>query len=221
MKNKNPVLRKWYIEKSRSGNLHAHGVVTGHWGFSDNTLIHTSAVTDLKTDTDNDEAVITTKNTVYYCKLSSCRFEKQDNFPDIIENYGLIKERYYVPEKSPDIEPGRILLILSDHDEHYFHSLILKNEKGEPEEYRNNAHIGMFQDSYLIFTLESHTDIRYFIGDRSIEFYALRTNGMPLYIANTGESDITVNSGDTKINLKAGERICFTELMAKDKSTED
>lgn len=213
MKTETPALWKWYIEKLGDGKLRAHGVVTNHHGIMDSTLIHTSRVMSVKTDIDNDEMVITTKNTVYHCKLSTCRFAKQDGYPDVLENYDCIKERYCIPQAEPEIEQGKVLLVLSDYDEFYFHSLCVKNSTDDLEKYNSNANLGMFQDSYLIYTNDHRIDLRYFPGDRRIEFYSIETNGMPLYIENIGSCSLIlqVQNRESYYTLKPGERICFMD----------
>lgn len=211
METKTPALWKWYIEKLGDGKLRVHGVVTDRDGITDHTLIHSSRVMSVKTDIDNDEMVITTKNTLYHCKLSACRFEKQDEYPDVFENYRCIKERYGIPQTEPDIEQGKVLLVLSNYDEFYFHSLCVKNSIGDNEKYNSNTHLGMFQDSYLIYTNDHKIDLRYFLSDRRIEFYSLETNDMPLYIENIGSCSLIlqVQNRVSYYTLKPGERICF------------
>ena len=203
----NPELQRWHIEKRPSGRMLAHGIVTNHPRLRDNTQIHTSEIKSVEISENEDQAIITTKNTVYRCRLSSCHFEKQDLFPDIMEDYDSIKEKNYIPQPEPDIEYGKVLLVLSNYDDFYFHSLCVKNEAGEKEKYLNNAHLGMFQDSYLAYTMDHRIDIRYFPYDRAIEFYTMETDGMPLCIENIGTCELLIIDGSSRLEIKPGERI--------------
>ena len=81
-KEENPELQRWHIEKRPSGRMLAHGIVTNHPRLRDNTQIHTSEIKSVEISENEDQAIITTKNTVYRCRLSSCHFEKQDLFPN-------------------------------------------------------------------------------------------------------------------------------------------
>lgn len=203
----NPELQRWHIEKRPSGRMLAHGIVTNHPRLRDNTQIHTSEIKSVEISENEDQAIITTKNTIYRCRLSSCHFEKQDLFPDIMEDYDSIKEKYYIPQPEPDIEYGKVLLVLSNYDDFYFHSLCVKNEAGEKVKYLNNAHLGMFQDSYLAYTMDHRIDIRYFPYDRAIEFYTMETDGMPLFIENIGTCELLIIDGSSRLDIKPGERI--------------
>ena len=211
-KEKNPELQRWHIEKRPSGRMLAHGIVTNHPRLRDNTQIHTSEIRSVEIKKNEDQAIITTKNTAYICRLSSCHFEKQDHFPDIIDDYDSIRERYYIPQPEPDIEYGKVLLVLSNYDDFYFHSLCVKNEAGEKEEYLHNPHLGMCQDSYLAYTKDHRIDVRYFPYDRAIEFYTIETDGMPLYIENIGSCEIDIYREHKPYPIKPGERIDYSDL---------
>ena len=208
----NPALQRWHIEKRPSGRMIAYGIVTNHPRLWDNTQIHTSKIISVEAKIDDDQAIIKTKNTVYFCCLSSCFFEKQDLFPDIIEGYDNIREKYYVPQPEPDIEYGKVLLVLSNYDEFYFHSLCVKKEDGENEEYLHNPHLGMFTDSYLAYTKDHRIDVRYFPYDRAISFYNTETDGMPFYIENIGTTEIDIYKDRMRYTIKPGERIDYSDL---------
>ena len=57
--------------------------------------------------------------------MEDCCWYGQDQFPDLIPEYDLAKEIFKNREK-PSIEPGNVLLVLSDYDEYYFNSLYCK-----------------------------------------------------------------------------------------------
>ena len=162
---------------------------------------------------DEGEAVVITQNTVYHCSFESCLFDKQDKFPDAFDNYDSIREKYYTPSVTPEIEQGKVLLVLSSFDDYYFHSMYATTDDGMIEEYTHIPHIGMIQDSYLIFSKTGRIDLRYFpYMDGFISFYEVKTFGQPLYIENIGPGEIIVTesllSGKMvdRLHLNPGER---------------
>ncbi len=107
------------------------------------------------------------------CPLAYCRFGKQDKYPDIIPDYERIKEKYKDKINYPSIDPGKVLLVLSNFDEYYFHSLYYvpgHSEDGECLEYTGWPHIGTFQDSYLIHTEDYKIDFDTFRIIRTLSF---------------------------------------------------
>ena len=208
-------LHYWYIERYDENTLMAHGVVTGHPKLTDTMNIHTSAVAGVEIDRSKEEAVITTRNTVYRCPLAYCKFSKQDEYPDIIPDYKALKEKYEGKLTYPEIEQGKVLLVLSDHDEYYFHSLCVRDENGSVMKFSAHPHVGMVQDSFLISADHSRIDIRYFPHPQNIEFYEDETNGMPLYAENIGTSVIYIKRYDMTFKLYPGER---KELSAENAS---
>lgn len=216
------VLHYWYI-KDDWGEKLAHGIVTGHPRLPDSHRIHTTPIIGMELDEEREELLITTLNTLYHCPLSSCRFKKQDAFPDMLPDYEKLKEKYYREEQEPEIEQGKVLLVLSNFDEYYFHSLCVKDENGEKINYTGFPHVGMFQDSYLIETDDYRIDLRYFPHFGNIEFYECETDGMPLYAENIGSSVIYISispmtfgkSGSLTFSLKPGERKELTEKNAE------
>lgn len=93
MENLTPTLEKWFIDKI-DGYLVAHGIVINHPKIPNYTRIHTSPIIYIETQIDSNRIIITTRHTVYDCQLSQCRFEKQDQYLNIIEDYSGIKEKY-------------------------------------------------------------------------------------------------------------------------------
>ena len=118
----------------------------------------------------------------------------------------------------PSIEPGNVLLVLSDHDEYYFHSLYYKEtEDAEACDYYGDANVGMFQDSYLIMAEEAGIDLRYFPHFKNIEFYSEYTEGRPLYLENVGNSVLFAKTSKGLIKLAPGERkeVCKENIEAE------
>lgn len=207
------MLRYWHIDKRESAEsqeeyLLAHGRVTGHRKLTDSMYIHTSVVKEVIINKDTEEAEIHTMNSVYYCPLQYCDFEKQDEWPEIIPNYEEIKQKYIDSIENPSIEAGKILLVLSNFDEYYFNSLCYIPE-GETEkiQYYADAHIGMFQDSFLIRDESwKEIDLRYFPHYQNIEFYAEHTSEKPLFIENIGDVTLFAKTSRGTIKLEPGDR---------------
>ena len=206
-------LHFWYIgEYEGKGKTYkrAHGIVSGSDKFIDSMDINTSSVQAVHIEAG--ELVVTTKNSVYYCPLEYCRFDKQDEFPDIIPEYEKIKEQYKGKRNYPSIESGKVLLVLANFCEFYFHSLYyvpLNSKDGENIEGIAAPNIGMFQDSYLIQSYEDidhRIDIRYFPHFQNIEFYSEETDGCPLYIENIGDVVIYAKTHCGVIKLEPGDR---------------
>lgn len=214
-----PMLHRWYLDR-QGEYIIGHGVVTGHKKLPDTMRIHTSPVSGIEIDSEHGDALVITKNTTYRCPLDSLRFSKQDAFPELIPDYDTIKENYSKPIEKPEIEQGKVLLVLSDYDEYYFHSLCVKGEDNEPLPYSGWPHVGMFQDSYLIGTEDGKIDLRYFPHFKNIEFYSSETDGMPLYVENIGSSVLYIQYGGHDFRFDPGERKELTEENAS-KDTPD
>ena len=112
------------------------------------------------------------------------------------------------------IEPGNVLLVLSDACAYYFDSLFYlpkDSEDGKPLEYFGYSHIGIRQDSYLVMSgqdglEDGRIDLRYFPGDQTVEFYMEETDGCPWYLENRGSTALKVRTSCGTICLKLGER---------------
>ncbi len=205
-------LHYWYVsdeeyhgERFRIG----HGIVTGHKKLADSIDMYTSSVEGIQIDEEEGEAVLTTRNSVYHCPLSYCRFGRQDRYPDIIPDYERLKEKYRDAKELPTIEPGKVLLVLADFCEYYFHSLYYvpeDSEDGEAQEYSGSPHIGTFQDSYLVDSDDDRVDLRYFPHYKNIEFYSEFTDDRPLFLENIGGSVLYARTSVGTIKLAPGER---------------
>ena len=205
-------LHYWYIDQ-RNEKLIAHGLVTGHPRVEDTTKIHTSPIQNISVDYDAEEVLVKTKNRVYHCPLVYCKFSKQDQNSDLLPDYKALKENYSTRIVDPEIEHGKVLLVLSDFDDCYFHSLCVKDDSDRVEHYETYNHIGMFQDSFLI--MSEHVDLRYFPHFKNIEFYSDILCGMPLYIENIGSSDLYARFQGETYCIHAGERKELTPKNAE------
>ena len=206
-------LHYWYIRdhEYEDGKKYriAHGIVTGHKKIMDSTNMYSSEVKAVHIDSAEGEVVVTTRNSVYYCPLSYCRFNKQDEYPDIIPDYENMKKKYQGTIFWPTIEPGNVLLVLANFSEYYFHSLHYvpaDSENGEPLEYIAWPHVGTFQDSYLISTDDYRVDIRYLPHFQNIEFYSENTDNRPFFIENIGDTVLYARTHIGIIRLEPGER---------------
>ena len=217
-------LHYWYVdeyEKDGETIRMGHGIVTGHKKLPDALDMHTSAVQGIHIEEDADEMILTTRNSVYHCPLAYCRFKKQDEYPDIIPKYERLKEKYKDSIDYPSIEPGKVLLVLANFCDYYFHSLYYvpkDSENGKCLEFSGWPHVGTFQDSYLINTEDYRIDLRYFPHYQNIEFYSEDTDGCPWYIENIGDVVIFARTSAGTIKLEPGDRKEVTEKNAEDET---
>ncbi|MCR4868311.1 hypothetical protein SAMN02910400_00599 [Lachnospiraceae bacterium C10] len=217
-------LHYWYIEEHESDSEMlriGHGIVTGHNKLSDAMNMHTSAVEAIHIDEEEGELVLTTRNSVYHCPLAYCRFKKQDKYPDIIPGYERLKEKYIDKIEYPSIDPGKVLLVLANFCDYYFHSLYYvpnDSKDGKCLEYSGWSHVGNFQDSYLINTEDYKVDLRYFPHYQNIEFYSEDTDGCPWFIENIGDVVIYAKTSAGTIKLEPGDRKEVAKENAEDEN---
>ena len=203
-------LHYWYIDEE-DGAIYSvgHGIVTGHKRLADSTDIHTSDVQSFYVDEEAEELVLNTMNSVYHCPLEYCLFRKQDKFPNIIPNYEAIKAKYDGSRKYPEIEQGKVLLVLSNFSDYYFHSLYYvpkDSVDGKRLDFSGYPHIGTYQDSFLINTEDYRIDLRYFPHYQNVEFYSADTDGCPWFIENIGDSVLYARTNAGMIKLNPGDR---------------
>lgn len=203
-------LLNWHIEPFEHKGLtyiRAVGNVVGHYRFEDSEWIHTSDIEEIDVDEESSEVIICTRNTRFFCKIDSWDFEEQDLYVDVFPNYEYYKNKYKVEKEDP-IEPGKVLLSISNYDSYYFHDIFYKeDESSEKMKFHTWPHVGMFQDSFLIHNEDFCTfDIRYFPHPGNIEFYAEHTNGKPFFIENVGTEVLYAQTSVGIIKLEPGER---------------
>lgn len=220
------MLHNWYmnmVDYHNGSFLQLHGVVTGHERLMDSTFIHTSEVLSYEVDYEKGELIAQTRNTLYHCPLNYMNFskyEKENEDIHLIADYERIKKEYQERMEYPEIEPGNVLLVLSNFDEYYFHSLYCKpREDTNVLKWQGYPHVGMFQDSFLVQTervpLEREDavygiDLRYFPHYQNIEFYTEETVGMPWYIENIGSTTIycRTSCGQIKLEPHSRKKVC-------------
>lgn len=204
-------LHNWHILE-KYGKRRAYGNITGHHAHIDGTVVGTSSVENIVVDYNNGEAVITTKHTIYHCPLEYCDFDKQDEYPEIIPNYTSMKSLYKGKVTCPEIEPGKILLVLSDFNLYHFNSLCVKNNSGEKYDYVYHVNQGIVQDRVLMTLIRKNTDVPQIDISYSpilnfIEFQRIHLSGLPLFIENIGISGLEVRISGKNFSVSPNERI--------------
>lgn len=203
-------LYNWHIEPLQHKKLtyiRAVGNVVGHYRFEDSEWLHTSDIEKIDVDEESSEVIICTRNTRFFCKISSWDFEEQDLYVDVFPNYEYYKNKYKIEKKEVVIEPGKVLLSISNYDSYYFHDFYyMREDATEPVQYISKPHVGSFQDSYLIQSIDGKLDLRYFPHSGNIEMYAEQTNGMPFFIENVGTEKLFAQTSVGIIKLEPGER---------------
>ena len=220
-------LHHWYLEKQTwvdgTEGCRARGNVTGHDKLQDTAFITTSDVSFVEVDRETDEVVIRTFNTEYHCLLSECDFSHKDTY-ELIPFLTEYSEKY-TKEKKYEQEDNSILIVLSDHDEYYFETAIMK-EDGKIYKGTMHPHIGTFRDSCLLhfneyndgLDFEKRIDIRYFPHAQHLETYCWHTKGLPVYLENSGEGEIYYTTYAGVLELKPGERklVCKENAINED-----
>ena len=201
------MLFYWNVTTLEDKTLMAHGRVTGHAKLSDSWFIHSSVIKEILLDKENEEVLIKTGNTVYHCPFCYCNFKRQDEEDDLIPEYAWIKEHYQGTAYDPTVEEEQVLLVLSNFDEYFFHSIYYK-KKGEDErkDFRGHAHIGTFQDSFLIRVKGTPIDLRYYPHFRNVEFYSQETDGKRFFIENVGNAVLYAKTWSGLFRFLPGER---------------
>lgn len=207
---KKAKLHYWYFDKDEDV-VYMFGRVSGHERLMDTVIITTSKIVSYEIDEDKKELIARTLNTTYHCPLVYMDFEKQEKAdPEhiIFPEYSDIKAKYEGKREEYSIEPGKVLMVVSDFDYYYFHSLYCKPDEDSAKcEYKNQPHIGSYQDSYLVRGLEPMIDIRYFPHYMNMEFYMLETSKMPLFIENIGDSELYCRTKKWQIKLPPHKRV--------------
>ncbi len=200
----------WYPEKCTDENgdyVIMRGRVSGHPRLTDSIFIYTTRVMQQQVDWERGELLVQTRNTLYHCPLEYADLAKLEEHREWIPEYDRIKAAYEGKILYPQIEPGKVLLVLSNFSEYYFHSLYYVKEEGEePLKYTGWPHVGMFQDSYLIETDDYEVDLRYFPHYQNIEFYSEQTNQCPWYIENVGDVTLYCKTSAGVMKVAPGER---------------
>ena len=216
-----PMLHRWFLDNDY-GAVIGHGVVTGHYRLHDGMKIHTSPVNGIEIDSESGDAIILTRNTTYRCPLNSILFYCQNEYPGLLYDYEELKEKYS-KVKDPEIEHGKVLLVLSDYDNLFVHSLCVKDENGDLLPYTDyDIDDEIDRDTCLVQTEDKKVDIRYFPNHDRIEFYLCNTDGMPLYVENVGSRPLFLRCEGRDLRLDPGEReLLIEENASKDNNSDE
>lgn len=200
----------WYVDEllyEGETFLAAMGNVTGHEAIFDSEFITTSEIKEITLDKEHREVIITTQNRNYYCPFEYCNWEKQNQRPELIPEYEWLKSQYKDTIQDPTIEEGNVLLVLSNFDAYYFHSMYARFKGAEePVDYWAMPHIGMYKDSFVITNDKNEVDLRYFPNEGYIQFYIEETGDMPFYIENIGNQTLYVMAKVGIMELEPGQR---------------
>lgn len=210
-------LYRWHIEEHKDDTgetkLKLHGSVTGHRKFRDSTRIHTSRLLEYRIDWENAELYARTRSSEYHCFLEHWDYDRQEKvmgdgerLRGYLPEYDKIKSLFYDRYPDPEIEPGKVLLVLANYEEYYFHSLYYVWQEGaKRSQYTGCPHVGNYQDSYLIDTEDYRIDLRYFPHEGNVEFYMEETDGCPWYIENIGTVTLYARTSKGVLKLLPGE----------------
>lgn len=209
----NVRLFHWYIDCSESHGRtwwYTSGITLGHPKILDSQhMSHSSEIMDICIDEEQKEVCITTRNTIFHCPLDECDYSKESTYtylPELIR----FRSEYEPDQNRFDMENNSVLLVFSDRDYYYYRYGALMQD-GIRLKFRMSTHIGMFQDSVLVFPedreVSGMVDIRYFPHPGHIAFYDLDIpDGCKLYVENQGDRDFYIDIGNTKLQLHPGER---------------
>jgi len=115
-----------------------------------------------------------------------------------------------------DIGRGKVLVVLSDYDECYFHGMYyLPYLKRKPVQYLAGKHEGREQDIFMILADNYSIDIRFLPHYQNIELYSEQTGGKELFIKNIGGVPLYVraNCGTLCIEPKQCKQIVKENVM--------
>ncbi len=209
---------EWYGKKIKR----IFGVFYNRPGIYDGTLGGTSRVKSVKADWEKNEYRIETENSVYHCAFENCFFERQDKSPFKPPHYKKVRKNFYKPVDSSSLGDNDMLLVVGNHCEYYFDSLLYKNKDGSEGKFSAYPHIGMVTDTFLIFgerktkgnffVEDQHIDIRWYVGCRGFRFYSLFTDGRKLWIENRGDISLEISGCGSPFTLQSGERLLIKDV---------
>lgn len=198
-----------------------YGLFYNRPGIYDGAFGGTSPVKSAKADWEKNEYKIETENSVYHCAFENCFFERQDKSPFKPPRYKKVRKKFFKPVDTSQLGDNDMLLLVGNHCEYYFDSLIYKNKDGSEGKYSARPHAGTFKDTFLIFgerkteedfaSGSNYIDIRWYVGNWGFEFYSLATGGRKLWIENRGDISLRISGCGPAFELQSGERILIKE----------
>lgn len=205
------------------------GVVTGHRKLPDGMFIHTSPIRRVLRDPEREDGYIfESKNSSFYVSITDydygqCAVEDNGTIPGLdlwlsgLEEYSA---QYAEKKASCAAEPGTILLRLGNNREYYFDAMDVDPGTGERLSGQMWPHVGMVQDSVLCCAGDepgcSLYDLRYFpYRGGNLEFYVWDTGGLPVYIENSGDSELRVCLDRAVYLIKPGSRVLMEKANSQ------
>lgn len=206
---KDVFLSKWYLA-TENNTVTVHGKLTSCPGYTDISQIYDTSVLNTELDSEKNEMIISVRDAVFRCPMRYCHFKMQDNEPYLIKDYEKLKTQHLNKSRNPEIEQGKVLLVLSDFDEYYFHSLCARYDNGCIKEYYSSPNIGNYQGNYqTVYGIETYDTaivLRYYPHFGNIEFYFADTDNLPLYAENIGTRDLYIRLNGMIFCVKPDER---------------
>lgn len=212
-------LHQWYLIQDERLDHIGQGNVCGHTRLADGLFIHTSRVLAVCEDFVHKELIMITQNSYYHCPMEACSWERQGPSSNLIPDYAKMEALFRGKATTPTIERRKVLLVIADYCEYYFHSLVyIPKQKRKPCTYRATPHLGMFQDSFLIRGYENKVDLRYFPHYKNLEFYSELTDDAPWFVENIGHEELYVKTTVGVFLINPGER---KEITAENAEKEE
>lgn len=211
-------LAKWTITKEqhkKENYFLAWGNVTGHQRLVDGTYIHTSKIMKLEYDASTTKLIMTTySKNEYELLINEMDMERYEETVDNLKEFHVTIPSYdecnTIIQETEKEQMTHIEEILKDGELYlkvkgsYVSRAFWK--KDMVREIKVSAHIGMFQDSYLITDWEKgEVDFRYFDALFGIRPYHYSDGLNAILIENCGAQDITFTEGMESIICKTGE----------------
>lgn len=136
-------------------------------------MSHSSEIESAIIDAEAEEVIVKTKDSDYHCPLKSCDYWNESTY-EYLPELSKYREIYEPKQHDFEQEDGSVLLVLSDCAEYYFEYGAVK-ENNETTELTMYVHVGLLQDSCLIYErgsdMAGRIDLRYFPHHGHIKFY--------------------------------------------------
>ena len=177
------------------------GNVKGHDVLPDYTNVVTTRIINI--DEENDYLLIETENTIYKCRYAECiqcidaecgyfADETKEKIKEAIKEKDLM---YIDAVKACGAKEKDIVMFVSAFQRYYVERCYYIQENNEIHEMQTYVHVGMFQDSVLVYddnVEESNCRFYPYKGGR-MSFYDFLDEGECMIVYNTGDRDIQID----------------------------
>ena len=223
-------LTEWHFVKRqfkerREGYFIAEGFVTNHPKLQDGIYIHTSIIQKLEMDAKNNRLLMHTySQNIYELLLADMNVQNFENIQECLQCFNVPAFSLSDCRKMKDENEkalNRMVNEILQQNEFYLQmsgvfvqKAFFKNCSNELREMTVYAHIGMYQDSYIIadFT-KGEVDFRYWDGANSIKPYHWSDGLETILINNKGSKDIDFVGSKRIIICKVGD---ITRIESKE-----